>query len=94
MRYIDELNSFHDWLITNNISSSSRALWFALMHICNSTGWKSEFNASLSVLELYSGLKRDAVIRARNVLQQNGRIIFQSRTGRQSAVYSINLQML
>lgn len=90
MRYIDELNSFHDWLMTNpSISTPARILWYALMHYCNKTGWKEEFNVAISALELDTGLARSAIIRARNVLQQSGRIMYRSRAGRQSATYTI-----
>ena len=89
MRYIDEINSFHDWLLTNSISSSARLLWFALMHYCNKTGWKLEFNVAISALELDTGLSKQSIIRARNALQQSGRIIVRTRKGNQSAIYQM-----
>lgn len=89
MRYIDEINSFHDWLLTNSISSSARLLWFALMHYCNKTGWKREFNVAISALELDTGLSKQSIIRARNALQQSGRIIVRTRKGNQSAIYQM-----
>ncbi len=89
MKYIDEINAFHDWLITNPIPTSARVLWFSLMHYCNKCGWRKEFNLAQSALELDTGLSRDAIIKARNVLQQKGRIIFTSRKGRQSPIYEI-----
>jgi DnaD/phage-associated family protein len=89
IKYIDEINSFHDWLITNQISTSARLLWFALMHYCNRTGWKSEFNLAISALELDTGLSKQSIIRGRNVLQQSGRIDVKVRRGNQSAIYKI-----
>lgn len=89
MKYIDEINSFHTWLLTNSISFSSRLLWYSLMHYCNTTGWKDEFNVAMSALELDTGLSRRTIERARNQLQQNGRISFTSRKGNQSAIYHI-----
>nr|DAI65680.1 MAG TPA: helix-turn-helix domain protein [Caudoviricetes sp.] len=90
MRYIDEINSFHDWLMTNpTLSASARILWFALMHYCNKTGWKREFNVAISALEMDTGLSRRSVIRARDELQQLGRIIIRQRKGNQSATYKI-----
>lgn len=88
--YIEEVNAFHTWLLTNpTLSSSARLLWFSLMHYCNSCGWKAAFNVPLSALEADTGLKKDAIKRARNALQQAGLIDFQSRQGRQSTLYKV-----
>ena len=89
MNYIQEINRFYDWLETNQISDSARILWHGLMHTASRSGWKSEFAVAISVLELKTGLKKDSIIRARNILMQNGRITFKSRVGNQSALYSI-----
>jgi len=89
LNYIREINAFYDWLETNTISDSAISLWHALMHINNKTGWKNEFSVAMSVLESKTGLKKDAIIRARKTLQKSGRISFKSRTGMQSAVYKI-----
>jgi len=89
LNYIREINAFYDWLETNSISDSAIALWYALMHINNKTGWVTEFAVALSTLETKTGLKKDAIIRARHRLQQLNRIEFKSRSGQQSALYSI-----
>ena len=89
MNYIREINDFYDWLETNTISDSAISLWHALMHINNKTGWKNEFSVAMSVLESKTGLKKDAIIRARKTLQKSNRISFKSRTGMQSAVYKM-----
>ena len=89
MNYIREINAFYDWLETNTISDSAISLWHALMHINNKTGWKNEFSVAMSVLESKTGLKKDAIIRARKTLQKSNRISFKSRSGMQSAVYKM-----
>ena len=89
MNYIKEINAFYDWLETNSLPNSAIALWHALMHVANKAGWPEEFAVAISTLESKTGLKKDAVIRARNRLQQAGRIKFRSRSGQQSAIYSI-----
>lgn len=89
MNYIREINAFYDWLETNSISDSAIVLWHALMHINNKAGWITEFAVAISTLETKTGMKKDAIIRARHRLQQVGRITFKSRNGQQSAVYSI-----
>lgn len=88
INYLSELNSFHDWLITNpKISTSARYLWISLMHFWNKSRWKTEFNLAISALELDSGLSKPSIIRARNILQQYGLITFRTRPGNQSTVY-------
>lgn len=90
MKYIDEINSFQDWLLSNShLSSSARILWYTLMHYNNKCGWKEEFNIAMSALELSSGMSKQAITRARNVLRQAGRIEFTTRPGNQSTVYRI-----
>ena len=89
INYLSEINSFHDWLITNPVPTTARVLWFALMHYCNRTGWRTEFNLAISALELDTGLSKQAIIRARNALQQAGRIKVTVRKGNQAALYHI-----
>lgn len=89
LNYIREINAFYDWLETNALSDSAINLWHALMHINNKTGWLEEFSVALSTLQLKTGLKKDAVILARKRLQEAGRITSKSRSGQQSAMYSI-----
>jgi DnaD/phage-associated family protein len=89
LNYIQEINAFYDWLETNPIPDSAIVLWHALMHINNKAGWVPEFAVAISTLSVKTGLKKDAVNRARHRLQQAGRIEFRSRSGQQSAVYRI-----
>lgn len=89
MNYISEIKAFYDWVETNPLSSPAINMWHALMHIANKTGWKQQFAVSISVLEVKTGLKRQALLNARNVLKQCGRIEWESRSGNQSAVYRI-----
>lgn len=89
MNYIREINAFYDWLETNTLTDSAINLWHALMHVANKAGWPEEFAVALSTLQSKTGVKKDAVITARLRLQQAGRIKFKSRSGQQSAIYSI-----
>ena len=91
MKYIDEINAFHDWLCFNQISQSAVALWYALMHLNNKCGWKSEFNASNMMVSVHSGgLSIQSIHRGRNTLKQAGLIDFKVRPGQQSTIYKIN----
>jgi hypothetical protein len=89
LNYITEINKFYDWLETNPVSDSSIVLWHALMHINNKCGWKKEFAVAISTLELKTGLSKSSILRSRNNLAQAGRIVFRSRNGQQSSVYSM-----
>jgi hypothetical protein len=89
MNYIRELNAFYAWLETNSISDSAIVLWHALMYTCNKAGWITEFAVAISTLESRTGLKKGAIIRARQRLKQLNRIDSRSREGQLSAVYSI-----
>lgn len=89
MNYILEVKAFYDWLETNQISTSSIVVWHALMHIANKTGWKDTFAVAISVLSTKTGLKKQAIENARDILQRKGRITFKKGKGNQSAVYKI-----
>ena len=87
--YIDEINAFKNWLTFNQPTTSAIALWHGLMMINNSCGWKSRFNASYSVITTYTGLKKMAVIRARNCLVEYGLLRVYPRPGNQSTEYEL-----
>lgn len=89
MNYIAEINSFYDWLEINQVSSSAISLWHALMAVANKASWQSRFTVAISVLELKTGLQRRTLERARNELQQKGRISWKKRSGNLAAEYSL-----
>jgi len=89
IKYIDQINAFHGWLLTNPIPASARIVWFSLMHFCNKTGWKAEFNLAMSALETDTGLSRRTIERARSILQESGLIHVKARAGNQSPIYKI-----
>ena len=89
MNYLAELKAFYDRLEINPLPSPAIALWHALMSIANKTGWQQEFTVAMSILVLKSGLSESAVKRARNRLTQDGFIKWKSRSGNQSAIYTL-----
>lgn len=58
------------------------------MNINNKAGWIPEFAVAKSVIEIKTGLKKDAYYNARNVLKQKGRIDFKER-GTRAATFRI-----
>ena len=89
MNYIEEINKFHRFLLTSDLSPSARLLWFVLMNVANSAGWKPKFNVAMSTLESGSGLKRTAIKSARQQLSAAGLIKVTPRKGRQSTLYEM-----
>lgn len=89
MNYIKLINAFYDRLETNSLSTSAIALWHALVHISNKTGWKREFSVAASVLSVKTGLSERTIANARNELKVKGYIEFRSRGGNRSAVYKL-----
>ena len=89
MKYISEMNAFRDWRFMNKLSKSAIALWYALMQINNLANWAEEFSVAMSVLEYDTGFSRSDLYRARNELQQKGRISWKEQGGRSCAIYHI-----
>ena len=89
VNYIKELNTFHRWLQVNEIPTSAVTLWYSLIHWCNQTGWKKEFNVAMSLLENDTKMSRRTIERARAVLQEKGLIRIKQRHGNQSPIYQI-----
>ncbi len=90
MNYIQEINSFNDWLIINpSVSSDDIALWYALMNLNNISGWQKEFTVAISTIIDRSRLSRSAIYRSRNRLVQLGRIRTKERGGNQCSIYEL-----
>ena len=88
--YINEINAFHSWVQVNELPASAVVLWYSLMHYCNKTGWKKQFNIAISTLETDTKLKRSTIFKARSTLEKFGLISVIHRKGRQSAIYSLH----
>jgi DnaD/phage-associated family protein len=88
MNYIKEINAFYVWLETNAIPPSAINLWHALMNINNKAGWVDEFEVAKSVIEMKTGLKKDAYYGARKILKEKGRIDYRER-GVKAAAFKI-----
>lgn len=89
MNYLTEILEFNNWLDENPSSSSVIVLWYALMHINNKLRWKKSFAAPIQTLELKTGLKKDAIYRARNTLKQHGLIDFRERGANRCTEYEV-----
>ncbi|GMB10235.1 MAG: hypothetical protein NkDv07_0020 [Candidatus Improbicoccus devescovinae] len=73
----------------NHLSSSTIALWFAIVSKANELYWMDEFGFSIPELEIWSGLKKNVIQKARNQLKQAGFIDFRSRGSNKCAFYKV-----
>lgn len=90
MNYLQQILAFNDRQMINPLSSGQIALWHALMHINNKCNWIEWFSVANQTLESLSGLSRQGVTKARNVLKQEGLIEFKSN-GTKATSYRINV---
>ena len=52
---------------SDDLSTGQIALWHALMFLNNECYWKEWFTVSNTMLELYTGLSRQAILKNRNI---------------------------
>lgn len=78
MNYITEIKAFYDLILSKPLSTGQIALWHALMHINNKCAWTKWFTVPNQTLELLTGLSRNSILNARNVLKQVGLIDFKT----------------
>ncbi|MEC5425302.1 DnaD domain protein [Virgibacillus sp. C22-A2] len=89
MNYIKELNAFRNWLLLSEIPTSAIALWYTLMAINNSVGWKSSFNAPNSVVQQLTGLSKQGLLNARNELIEHNLICCEKGKKGKAPVYKM-----
>lgn len=78
MNYIELINNFWITNIEHSFSGNESKLYFYLLHVSNSLGWKNPFKQSLRQLALGTGISINSVKVARNKLQQSGLISFKN----------------
>lgn len=89
MNYIAELNAFYDWLLYNPLPTGAIALWYALMSVNNKANWADEFTVANLVLQGMTGLSRQGLDKARNLLIQKGLIQYKKGTSNQAGKYKM-----
>lgn len=87
--YITEIKEFYNLIENKSLSTGQIALWHALMYINNKCYWEDDFSVSNIALQLYTGLSRSGISKARNELKQKGLIDFTSGKTGQTATYTI-----
>lgn len=90
VNYIKELNAFREWLLMNDLPAGAISLWYTLMSINNLARWKKRFNAPNAVVRQLTGLSKQGVIDARNILIEHELIqCIQGKRG-QAPIYEMN----
>ena len=64
--------TFNQLQMTNPLSAGQFVLWHALLNVCNDCGKKEWFTVANLRLELFTGLSRQGVDKARNTLKELG----------------------
>jgi len=89
VNYIKEVNAFYDWLVYNPLPTGAIALWNALISINNKAGWAEEFTVANLTLQALTGLSRQGLDRARNILVQKGLIEYKKGTSNKAGKYKL-----
>ena len=76
--------------MTNPLSAGQFVLWHALLNVCNDCGKKEWFTVANLRLELFTGLSRQGVDKARNTLKELGFIEYKPN-GTKATSYKINI---
>lgn len=90
MNYIKEIKAFYYWLELNPLPTGAIALWHALMAVNNMAAWAEEFTVANIVLQSKTGLSRQGLDKARNLLKQKGLIDYKKGTGNKAGTYKMN----
>ena len=89
MNYIKELNAFKDWLLVNELPAGAIVLWYTLMSVNNSVGWKERFNAPNAVVGQLTGLSKQGILDARKRLVEEGLITCENGRKGKAPVYEL-----
>lgn len=98
MRYLNEINSFYNWLTYNPLSSVAQALWNILMHFNNKSAveingefyWRVKFTAPNQMLMAMMKIKHDEQLkRAREELISARRIQYEKSSGNNAGIYKM-----
>lgn len=86
--YINEIKAFQELVQDKSLSAGQIALWYALAYVNNKCYWTEWFTVASRSLESNTGLSRQGVFKARNILKQMGIIDFRTN-GNHAASYKL-----
>ncbi|GAA4434720.1 hypothetical protein GCM10023188_26010 [Pontibacter saemangeumensis] len=82
MNYIELINNFWQANKEHCFTGNETALYFYLLHTCNSLGWKNPFKHSNGYITGTLGISEKTLIASRNALKQANLLDFDSSRGR------------
>ncbi|MEJ8803156.1 hypothetical protein [Pontibacter sp. H249] len=82
MNYIELINNFWQANKEHCFTGNETALYFYLVHTCNTLGWKNPFKHSNGYITGTLGISEKTLIASRNSLKQAGLLDFDSHKGR------------
>lgn len=88
MNYLKQILAFNQRQLLNPLSQGQYTLWHALMSVNNECAWQEWFTVANLRLELFTGLSRQGIDKARNTLKQLGFIDYKSN-GTKATSYKI-----
>lgn len=84
-----QIKQFYKWIIDNSLTATEISLWHALMHIADEAGYPIWLSVAISRLESLTGMKKDAIYKARDGLENKARIEVKLGKGNQAANYRL-----
>lgn len=95
MNYIELINRFWVVNIEYSFTGNETKLYYYLVHISNSLGWKNPFRQSDSQISVGAGMSVNSIKSARNRLKQSGLISFKGgKQGNQKVIANKTLYRL
>ena len=89
INYVKEIQMFGNFIKANELGHLEISLYHAILMYANELRWPRKFALRIDVLKMYSGLNRDQIFKARNMLKQIGLITFEKVGGPKSAICEI-----
>lgn len=71
MTYLDRINTFNLSLLEKPVSPNARSLYYQLLDLNNSLGWRESFSIANNLISSKSGLSLQQMLRARQELIDN-----------------------
>lgn len=87
--YITEIKEFYELVTLKGLSTGQIALWQGLMYLNNKCYWEESFTVANLTLQLYTGLSRSGIAKARNELKQKGLLDFTVGKSGQATTYKL-----
>lgn len=86
-----QIQQFYKWITNISLTANEVSLWHSLMYIASDTGYLVWLSIPITRLEQLTGMKKDAIYKARVTLEQKGRISFEEGKGSRAAQYRLIL---